>query len=83
MLWKNIIGYTLKNLAMARRDTEITFKVPREEIDKFIVERFGELIEKYNSMDKEALDAEHMRFQEEGKELTIQELKEIIRGADL
>lgn len=59
------------------------FKVPREEIDKFIVERFGELIEKYNSMDKEALDAEHMRFQEEGKELIIQELKEIIRGADL
>lgn len=23
MLWKNIIGYTLKSLAMARRDTEI------------------------------------------------------------
>ena len=83
MLWKNVIGHTLKNLAMARRGTELVLNVPREEIDKFIVERFGELIEKYNSMDKEGLYVEHARFQEEGKEIIEQELKEIIRGINL
>lgn len=83
MLWKSIIGYTLKTLAITRRDTQLTFEVPREEIDKFIVERFGELIEKYDSMDKEALDVEQARLQGEGEELIKRELKEIIRGTNL
>lgn len=83
MLWKKVIGQTLKTLAMARRDTELIFNVPREEIDRFIVKQFGELMEKYNSMDKEELNVEHVRFQKESKELVAQELKELLRGANL
>ena len=83
MLWKKVIGQTLKTLAMARRDTELAFKVPREEIDRFIVEHFGELMDKYNSMDKETLNAEHGRFQEESRELIAQEFAEIMREAGL
>ena len=83
MLWKKVIGQILKTLAMTRRDTELVFGVPREEIDRFIVEHFGELMEKYNPMDKEELNAEHVRFQKESKELIAQELKELLGGADL
>ena len=83
MLWKKVIGQTLKTLAMARRDTELIFNVPREEIDRFIVKQCGELMEKYNSMDKEELNVEHVRFQKESKELVAQELKELLRGANL
>lgn len=83
MLWKKVIGQILKTLAMARRDTELVFNVPREEIDRFIVEHFGELMEKYNSMDKETLNAEHGRFQGESRELIAQEFEEIMREAGL
>lgn len=80
MLWKTVIGHTLKNLALSSRDAELALKVPREEINEFIVERFGELMEKYNSMSGEALDKEYARFQEEGKELIKQKIEEITRG---
>lgn len=83
MLWKKVIGQILKTLAMTRRDTELMFNVPREEIDRFIVKQFGELMEKYNSMDKEELNVEHARFQKESKELVAQELEELLRGANL
>lgn len=80
MLWQDIIHHDLKNLALARRDAELASKASREEIDQFIVERFGELMEKYNSIDKETLDAECVRLRKEGEALLMQGLQEIIRG---
>ena len=83
MLWEKVMRHNLENLAMMRRDTELTLKIPREEIDEFIVEQFRELMEKYNHMDRETLNAEYVRVGEESKELIAQELKELLGGADL
>jgi hypothetical protein len=78
--WEKLIEQVLINLALTRKDIEFVYGITTEEIDRFISEKFGELMEKYDALSPKDIEVERTRWKKKNAVLFLQGIEETIGG---